>query len=59
LAGAPAVAQNLSYPERPVRFLVGFVAGGAVDLTARTTVYVRAEAAKWAKLIRELGLQVE
>ncbi len=31
---AGAVAQP--YPERPIRFLVGFVAGGAVDLTART-----------------------
>lgn len=31
---AGAVAQT--YPERPIRFLVGFVAGGAVDLTART-----------------------
>jgi len=33
-AAMAASAQN--YPERPVRFLVGFVAGGAVDLTART-----------------------
>ena len=24
------------FPDRPIRFLVGFVAGGAVDLTART-----------------------
>ena len=31
---AGAIAQP--YPDRPVRFLVGFVAGGAVDLTART-----------------------
>ncbi len=31
---AGAIAQP--YPDRPIRFLVGFVAGGAVDLTART-----------------------
>src|SRR5688572_19648512 len=29
-------AQAQPYPDRPIRFLVGFVAGGAVDLTART-----------------------
>jgi tripartite-type tricarboxylate transporter receptor subunit TctC len=36
LLGAPGAASAQNYPERPIRFLVGFVAGGAVDLTART-----------------------
>jgi len=34
LGMAGAIAQP--YPDRPIRFLLGFVAGGAVDLTART-----------------------
>ena len=33
---SPGIAPAQSYPERPIRFLVGFAAGGAVDLTART-----------------------
>ena len=36
LLGAPGAASAQNYPGRPIRFLVGFVAGGAVDLTART-----------------------
>jgi len=36
LLGAPGAASAQNYPDRPIRFLVGFVAGGAVDLTART-----------------------
>jgi tripartite-type tricarboxylate transporter receptor subunit TctC len=31
-----SAANAQAYPDRPIRFLVGFVAGGAVDLTART-----------------------
>jgi len=33
LIGGPAVAQ--SYPDRPIRMLVGFTAGSATDITAR------------------------
>ncbi|MCX7135224.1 MAG: tripartite tricarboxylate transporter substrate binding protein, partial [Proteobacteria bacterium] len=33
-AGLPAVAQD--YPNRPLRFIVAFSAGGAADLLART-----------------------
>lgn len=36
LLGAPGAAPAQGYPDRPIRLLVGFVAGGAVDLTART-----------------------
>jgi tripartite-type tricarboxylate transporter receptor subunit TctC len=34
LIAAPATAQ-VPYPERPVRFIVGFTAGSATDITAR------------------------
>jgi len=36
LLGALGSASAQNYADRPIRFLVGFVAGGAVDLTART-----------------------
>jgi tripartite-type tricarboxylate transporter receptor subunit TctC len=36
LLGVPSAAFAQNYPDRPIRFLVGFVPGGAVDLTART-----------------------
>ena len=34
LAGSPALAQT-AYPNRPVKFIVPFPAGGPVDVTAR------------------------
>src|SRR6478609_5725215 len=34
LITAPAAAQN-QYPDKPVRFIVGFTAGSATDITAR------------------------
>jgi tripartite-type tricarboxylate transporter receptor subunit TctC len=34
LIAAPAAAQS-SYPDKPVRFIVGFTAGSATDITAR------------------------
>ncbi len=34
-AAAPALAQETTYPSRPVRLLVGFAAGSASDLIAR------------------------
>ena len=33
LIATPATAQN--YPDKPVRFIVGFTAGSATDITAR------------------------
>ena len=49
LAGMPAHAAQSSYPERPIRFLVGFAAGGANDLVARLVA---------GKLSARLGQQV-
>jgi tripartite-type tricarboxylate transporter receptor subunit TctC len=34
LTAAPATAQS-SYPDKPIRFIVGFTAGSATDITAR------------------------
>ena len=33
--GSPALAQSSGYPDRPVRFVVAFVPGGATDTFAR------------------------
>ena len=44
---APAAAQN--YPAKPVRFVVGFAAGGSVDILARVF---------GAKMTESLGQQV-
>src|SRR6478609_9126262 len=35
LAGATAPASAAGYPDRPVRWLIGFAAGGPVDIVAR------------------------
>ena len=35
LASLPAHAQTTTYPNRPIRFIVGFVPGGVADLLAR------------------------
>src|ERR1700716_209971 len=35
LAGASAPASAADYPNRPVRWLIGFAAGGPVDIVAR------------------------
>lgn len=40
LLAAPALAQSVRYPERPVEVVVGFTAGGGTDLDARS--YARA-----------------
>ena len=52
-AGIPAMAMGASppdkYPEKPIRFLVGFAPGGANDLVARVAA---------AKLSPRLGQQV-
>ena len=34
LTAVPAAAQS-SYPDKPIRFIVGFTAGSATDITAR------------------------
>jgi tripartite-type tricarboxylate transporter receptor subunit TctC len=44
-----ADAHAQSYPDRPIRFLVGFVAGGAVDLTARTLAQKMTE--RWGQQV--------
>jgi tripartite-type tricarboxylate transporter receptor subunit TctC len=36
LLAAPALAQSLRYPERPIEIMVGFIAGGGTDLDARS-----------------------
>ena len=43
LIAAPAVAQG-QYPDKPVRFIVGFIAGSATDITARLFAAKFAEA---------------
>ena len=35
-AGGPPVCQAQDYPQRPIRFIVGFVPGGVADLLARS-----------------------
>ena len=44
-----AAANAQPYPDRPIRFLVGFVAGGAVDLTARTLAQKLSE--RWGQQV--------
>ena len=43
MIAAPAVAQT-PYPDRPIRFIVGFTAGSATDITARIFAEKFAEA---------------
>ena len=49
LLGASGAASAQDYPDRPIRFLVGFVAGGAVDLTARTLAQKLSE--RWGQQV--------
>ena len=35
LASAPAVAQEASYPSKPITIVVGYPPGGSTDLTGR------------------------
>ena len=44
-----------SYPEKPIRFLVGFPPGGTT--VEEYTVFVQNEIAKWGKVIRAAGIK--
>src|SRR5262245_32536702 len=46
---AAAAAPGGSYPDRPIRFIVGFAPGGAVDLVSRTLGQKLAE--RWGQQV--------
>jgi tripartite-type tricarboxylate transporter receptor subunit TctC len=54
LAGAAAPASAVDYPNRPVRRLIGFAAGGPVDIVATLNKAV-GEALKDPKLVARLA----
>jgi tripartite-type tricarboxylate transporter receptor subunit TctC len=49
MAVLPAAAPAASYPERPIRLIVGFVPGGAADLVARSLAQKLAE--RWGQQV--------
>ncbi len=66
---APSIAIGQSplgsaWPERPVRIIVPFPAGGAADVLTRVTpnetvAFVERERQKWGEVVRASGAKVE
>lgn len=54
-AASPEPGETVAYPERPVQFVVGFNAGGALDLAARELVKDLPEEFKQSVVVNQAG----